>query len=105
MCDLGQRLGQSDLWMNIGFSLAQQTHCPAATGIPSDVVKAVIRTTEPIVGYYSDEHGRPAAITVPAGCIGELDPYDWGTSAHVVLVHENQDVTVPNARPEQYRPA
>jgi hypothetical protein len=68
-------------------------------------VKTVIRTTEPIVGYYSDEHGRPVAISVPAGCIGELDPYNWGTGAHVILVHENRDVTVPNARRGQYRSA
>lgn len=64
-----------------------------------------IRTTQPAVGYYANELCRCVAITVPSGCIGELDPYDWGTRAHVILVHENQVVTVPNARPEQYTPA
>ena len=68
-------------------------------------LSTVIRTTQPIVGYYSDKYGRPVAITVPAGCLGELDPYNWGTGAHVVFILENQDVTVPHARPEQYRSA
>ena len=62
-----------------------------------------VRTTRPVVGYYFNDHGHPVAITVPAGCIGELDPYNWGTRAYVILVHENQDVMVPNARPGQYR--
>jgi hypothetical protein len=66
-------------------------------------VSTFIRTTRPVVGYYSDKHGRTVAITVPAGCIGELDPYNWGTDAYLILVHENEDVTVPNARPAQYR--
>jgi hypothetical protein len=64
-------------------------------------VSTFIRTTQPIVGYYFDDRGRPVAVTVPVGCIGEVDPHNWGTGAHVIL--ENQDVMVPNARPGQYR--
>ncbi len=71
--------------------------------VPSEAVSTVIRTTQPLVGYYSDKYGRPVAITVPTGCIGELDPYDCGTGAPVVFVHDHQDVTVAHARPEQYR--
>ena len=83
----------------------QRTDCLAGEAVPSDAVSTFIRTTQPTVGYYSNKYGRPVAITVPAGCIGELDPYNWGTGAHVILVHENHDVTVPNARPGQYRSA